>query len=68
MLCVSLQSAEARIRLTDSEILAGLLVVAGRTEHANETITLDGKFTTVSDRRHRLYFGFPITRRAAPSR
>jgi hypothetical protein len=27
---VSLQSAEARIRLTDSEILAGLLVVAGR--------------------------------------
>ena len=30
------QSAEARIRLTDSEILAGLLVVAGRTGRARE--------------------------------
>ena len=30
---------EARIRLSDSEILAGLLVVAGRTEHPRETIT-----------------------------
>jgi hypothetical protein len=47
---VSLQSAEARIRASDSEILAGLLVVAGRTEHPGETITLDGKFTAVSAR------------------
>src|SRR4029077_9184560 len=61
MLCLSLQSVEARIRLTDSEILAGLLVVAGRTEHANETVTLDGKFTTVSDRRHRFVFRVPYS-------
>ena len=39
---VSLQSAEARIRLSDSEILAGLLVVTGWTERPRETITLDG--------------------------
>src|ERR1700756_5691074 len=56
---VSLQSAEARIRLSDSEMLAGLLVVAGRTEHPRETITLDGKFTAVSDRHHRFYFRIP---------
>jgi len=55
---VSVQSAEARIRLTDAEILAGLLVV-GRTEHAQETITLDGKFTAVSDRRRRFAFRVP---------
>src|SRR5947209_19469133 len=59
IMSVSLQSTEARIRLSDSEILAGLLVVAGRTEHANETITLDGKFTAVSDRRRRFVFRVP---------
>lgn len=59
VLSVSLQSAEARIRLTDSEILAGLLVVAGRTEHANEIITLDGQFTMTSDPRHRFMFRVP---------
>ena len=59
VLSVLVQSAEARIRLTDAEILAGLLVVAGRTEHAQETITLDGKFTVVSDRRRRFAFRVP---------
>src|ERR1051325_4087107 len=54
-----LQSAEARIRLSDSEMLAGVLVVAGWTERPRETITLDGKFTAASDRRHRFYFRIP---------
>lgn len=45
--------------LTDSEILAGLLVVAGRTERAHESITLDGKFTAVSDRHRRFAFQVP---------
>ncbi len=42
VLSVSVQSAKARIRLSDCEIRARLLVVAGRTQHANESITLDG--------------------------
>lgn len=45
--------------MTDSEILAGLLVVAGRTERAHESITLDGKFTAVSDRHRRFAFQVP---------
>src|SRR5438270_403745 len=59
IVCVSVTSAEARIRLSDSEILAGLLVVAGRTERAGETITLDDKFSMTSDRRHRFVFRVP---------
>jgi hypothetical protein len=54
-----LRPAEARIRLNDSEILAGLLVVTGHTQHANETISLDGKFTTTSDRHRRFSFRIP---------
>jgi hypothetical protein len=54
-----LSPAEARIRLTDSEILAGVLVVAGHTQHTNEAISLDGKFTTTSDRHRRFYFRVP---------
>jgi hypothetical protein len=52
-------SAQARIRLNDAEMLAGLLVIAGYTQHADEPITLDGKFTTRSDRRHRFAFRVP---------
>jgi len=51
--------AAARIRLSDSEILAGRLVVVGHTQHANETISLDGKFTTTSNRHRRFYFRVP---------
>jgi len=54
-----LRSAEARIRLNDSEMLAGLLVVTGHTQHANETISLDGKFTATSDRHRRFTFRIP---------
>ena len=56
---VSAPSAQARIRLNDSEMLAGLLVVAGHTERRNETITLDGKFTATSNRYRRFVFRIP---------
>lgn len=51
--------AEARIRLNDSEMLAGLLVVTGHTQHPFETISLDGKYTTKSDGRRRFHFRVP---------
>jgi hypothetical protein len=59
LVSVSLQTAQARIRLNDSEMLAGLLVVTGHTEHPNETITLDGKFTATSNHSRRFYFRIP---------
>ena len=49
-------SAEARIRLMDAKLLAGVLVVSGRTQHRHEKITLDGKFTRESNRRRRFAF------------
>jgi hypothetical protein len=52
-------AAEARIRLTDAEMLAGVLVVAGTTQHPHETITLDGKYTADSNRHHRFTFRIP---------
>ena len=58
-LCVVTEAAEARIRLTDAEMLAGVLVVAGTTQHSYETITLDGKYTADSNRRHRFTFRIP---------
>jgi hypothetical protein len=45
--------------LTDAEILAGVLVVSGYTQHSHETITLDGKYTAESNRRHRFIFRIP---------
>ena len=58
-LCVLAGTAEARIRLTDAEMLAGVLVVAGYTGQPYETITLDDKFTATSNRHHRFAFRIP---------
>ncbi len=52
-------SASARIRLNDSEMLAGVLVVSGHTRHRSETITLDNQFTQKSDRHRRFVFRVP---------
>jgi hypothetical protein len=59
VISVLVGSAEARIRLSDSELLAGLLVVAGRTQRPYETITLDGQFSVESDRYRRFFFRIP---------
>jgi hypothetical protein len=48
--------ASARIRLNESEIRAGVLVVAGKTRHRHQTITLDDKFVARSDRHRRFAF------------
>jgi hypothetical protein len=45
--------------LNDAEILAGVLVVSGYTQKPHETITLDGKYTAESNRRHRFIFHVP---------
>jgi hypothetical protein len=57
--CMMAASAEARIRLNDAELLAGLLVVTGHTERPNESVMLDGKFSTTSDRHRRFVFRVP---------
>jgi len=56
---VVVDSAQARIRLRDAEILAGTLVVVGTTQHPGETVTLDDKFSTTSNRRRRFAFHIP---------
>jgi hypothetical protein len=50
------EPAGARIRLNDAEIVAGLLVVTGKTEHRSEAIALDDRMAVRSDRRRRFAF------------
>lgn len=56
---VVIDSAQARIRLRDAEILAGTLVVVGTTQHPRETVTLDDKYSTTSNRHRRFAFHIP---------
>lgn len=56
---VTFEPAAARIRLHDAEILAGVLVVEGRTQVRGQPVTLDGRFTTRSDRRRKFAFRVP---------
>jgi hypothetical protein len=50
---------EARIRLNDAQIMAGVLVVGGWTQNKGETVTLDDKFSVTSDHRRRFVFRIP---------
>ncbi|MDQ2084300.1 collagen-like protein [Xanthobacteraceae bacterium Astr-EGSB] len=50
---------EARIRLNDAQIMAGVLVVGGWTQKKGETVTLDDRFTVTSDHRRRFVFRIP---------
>lgn len=52
----TLDTAQARIRLNDAQIMAGVLVVGGWTQKRGETVTLDGKYTVKSDRKRRFVF------------
>jgi hypothetical protein len=49
-------SAAARIRLNDAEIVAGILVVTGHTRHRYESIALDDRAARKSDRHRRFVF------------
>ncbi len=49
-------SAAARIRLNDAEIVAGVLVVTGHTRHRYERIALDDRAARKSDRHRRFVF------------
>ena len=49
-------SAAARIRLNDAEIVAGVLVVTGHTRHRYESIALDDRAARKSDRHRRFVF------------
>jgi hypothetical protein len=49
-------TAEARIRLNDAQIIAGVLVVGGWTSERNQGVTLEDKFTVTSDARRRFVF------------
>lgn len=49
-------TAEARIRLNDAQIIAGVLVVGGWTSERHQSVTLDDKFTVTSDARRRFVF------------
>jgi hypothetical protein len=51
--------SEARIRLNDAQIMAGVLVVGGWTQTRGETVTLDDKFSVTSDQRRRFVFRIP---------
>jgi hypothetical protein len=50
---------EARIRLNDAQIMAGVLVVGGWTQKKGETVTLDDTFSVTSDHRRRFVFRIP---------
>lgn len=52
-------TAQARIRLNDAQIMAGVLVVGGWTQKRGETVTLDGKYTVTSDKKRRFVFRIP---------
>ena len=49
-------TAEARIRLNDAQIIAGVLVVGGWTNERNQTVTLEDKYMVTSDARRRFVF------------
>ncbi len=49
-------TAEARIRLNDAQIIAGVLVVGGWTSERHQSVTLDDTFTVMSDARRRFVF------------
>jgi hypothetical protein len=49
-------SAAARIRLNDAEIVGGVLVVTGHTRHRYERIALDDRAARKSDRHRRFVF------------
>lgn len=51
--------AEARIRLNDAQIIAGVLVVGGWTSERHQAVSLDEKFTVTSDGGRR--FAFRVT-------
>lgn len=51
--------AEARIRLNDAQIIAGVLVVGGWTTERHQAVSLDEKFTATSDGGRR--FAFRVT-------
>jgi hypothetical protein len=51
--------SEARIRLDEAHISAGVLVVGGRTKERDASVSLDGKFTTTSDKRRHFSFRLP---------
>ena len=51
--------AEARIGLNDAEIMAGALVVSGWTAKRHQSISLDGLYTTRSNKRRRFVFHVP---------
>jgi hypothetical protein len=53
------EPAAARIRLNDAEIVAGVLVVSGRTRHRYERIALDDRAARKSDRHRRFVFRIP---------
>jgi hypothetical protein len=48
--------AEARIRLNDAQIIAGVLVVGGWTSERHQRITLDEAYTVESDAKRRFVF------------
>ena len=48
--------AEARIRLNDAQIIAGVLVVGGWTSERNQRVTLDDGYTVESDAKRRFVF------------
>jgi hypothetical protein len=52
-------NAQAKIRLNDAQIMAGVLVVGGWTDQRGETVSLDNKFSAVSDKRRRFVFRVP---------
>jgi len=49
-------TAEARIRLNDAQIIAGVLVVGGWTSERNQSVTLEDKYMVTSDARRRFVF------------
>lgn len=51
--------AQARIGLNDAELIAGALVVSGWTAKRHQSISLDGRYTTESNRRRKFIFHVP---------
>jgi hypothetical protein len=59
MMVAGVGGGEARIRLNDAQIMAGVLVVGGWTQKKGETVTLDEAYTVTSDHRRRFVFRVP---------
>jgi hypothetical protein len=49
MVTATAAESQARIRLDDAQIMAGVLVVGGWTQSRGAAVGLDGKFSTTSD-------------------